>query len=312
MTNRAFVWCTYRQWSFDVLEGLLDVPGWRCDLIITTEQCKSDLSGFERCGVQILRTDPKTTFLPDQEGLIRVSELQPNAVFHYGWSWFVPKAVRAICPNVTLHPGRLPQGRGGSPIQNQIRQGWDWTEANIIELVDGMDEGDIYSSLRISLEGQEADAIWSRMTSAGIVLSRKLLLDLARGQLTGRQQDGEPSVFKRVKKEASRLSPDHMSARQIYDIVRGHNETDLNSYVARAWMPLLKRDLVIERASLEKPGGRRLIELDELNQMTDAPFALCHAVNEGDMTVRIEGADGNPVFATRVRLRAAATRQNEN
>jgi len=34
--ERLFIWCTYRDWSFHVLEGLLDLPGWRCGLIVTT------------------------------------------------------------------------------------------------------------------------------------------------------------------------------------------------------------------------------------------------------------------------------------
>jgi methionyl-tRNA formyltransferase len=209
-----------------------------------------------------------------------------------------------LCPNVTLHPGKLPRDRGGSPIQNQIRAGETWTYANIIKLVPGLDEGPIYLRERFSLEGNDADGIWWRMTTAGAMLTRRFLAGIASGSLEAAPQDEtvEPSVHKRVRPDAACLSPDHQTARAMYDVVRAHNETDANTYVVKAWLDAGRCRLIVDRAAMIAPplapNGRSWnLRVDAWCE--DQLFDLAFRVNNGEDSAYMTGCDGLPLFLTR-------------
>ena len=309
---RTFVWCTYRDWSFQVLEALLDLKDWRCGLVITTLDCRYDFSVIEAAGIAIIRIDPRTGLKAGADGFAAVRNLYPAVVFHYGWSWIVPEALCRLCPYVTMHPGKLPRDRGGSPIQNQIRNGEDWTYINIMELVPGLDEGPIYCRARISLAGEEVDAVWARMIAGGASLTRKYLGDLGEGRAVAERQDAsiEPTIYKRVTPAASRLDPTTQTSRFIYDVIRAHNETDANTYVRPAFLALGgSRKLITLRASLVAPEGTQVISNADPEWNGEAAFDICHRVNNGEAVVSIAAADGGKIFVTRCRIQAATPKQ---
>jgi methionyl-tRNA formyltransferase len=311
ISKRTFVWCTYRDWSFQVLEALLDIEDWRCGLVVTTQDCRYDFSIIEAAGIPVKRIDPRTGLMADADGFTAISDVHPSAIFHYGWSWIVPEALCRMCPNVTMHPGKLPRDRGGSPIQNQIRNGEDWTYANIMKLVPGLDEGPVYCRIRISLAGDDADAVWARMVTSGAFLTRQFLHDLARGHAVAAQQDASvaPTIYKRVSPAASRLDPRTQASRLVYDVIRAHNETDANSYVRPAFLELGNRKLVALRAALTAPEGARAVSVSDASWNDEDAFDLCHRVNNGEAVVSITAADGGKVFVTRCRIQTAALNQ---
>lgn len=300
---RSYIWCTYREWSFQVLEGLLDLAGWRCDAIVTTPECLVDLDWFRSKGIPVVRIDPKTGFRPGGAGAALVDEMKPEAAFWYGWSWIVPTNILNQCYNTTLHPGKLPKDRGGSPIQNQIRNGETWSYANLIELVEGLDEGDIYTRERFSLEGDEVDAVWARMVSAGVIATRRFLAQITDGSVTATPQDStvEPTIYKRVQPADAELKAAQMTAHAMYNIVRAHNETDPNSYVVRAWLEINGQHYTIDRASLNAPDCNRSVDLGQ--PLNEDPYALAHSVNNGETAVFVSGKDGKRLYFTRYNTR---------
>jgi len=310
--HRSFVWCTYRDWSFQVLEALLDIEGWRCALVVTTRDCRYDFAVIEAAGIPIKRIDPKTELKAGATGFAAIRELGPSAIFHYGWSWIVPEALCRLCPNVTLHPGKLPRDRGGSPIQNQIRNGEAWTYVNVMELAPGLDEGPVYLRTRISLAGDEADAVWARMIAGGAVVTRKFLSDLADGRAKPEPQDATvaPTIYKRVASASARLDPATQTARFIYDVIRAHNETDANSYVRPAFLDFGTRTLIALRATLETPADARIVSASDFVWDGECSFDLCYEVNNGDAVISIAAADGANVFVTRCRIRPTLTNQS--
>src|SRR3989344_7856051 len=178
-----YIWTSYRDWSFKILEGIQDLDGWRTSLVITTKGCVYDFSRLQARGIPILRVDDPKKDL--KEGRIvygAIQEMDPSAIFYHGWSWMVPDELLDKYSNLVLHPGKLPQDRGGSPIQNQMRRGEAWTYANLIELRKELDAGPIYFKERISLEGQ-VDDVWARMTSAAITTAKKYLDAYMQGKL---------------------------------------------------------------------------------------------------------------------------------
>lgn len=300
---RNYVWCTYRVWSFRILEALVGIPGWRCGLVVTTKDCIYDFSALEGAGIPILRIDPKADLAEGGRAYRAIVDLNPGAIFHYGWSWLVPDALLELCPNVTLHPGKLPKDRGGSPIQNQIRNGESWTWANVLQMSSGLDEGPVYLRERISLAGDSADDVWARMTATGAALTRDFLAGIADGNLSAEPQaDEEPSFYRRVKPEQAEIVPGELSAVEIYNRVRAHAESDPNSYVVPAFMRVGDARLVIERARLietapEGPSqvikGARDLEAADL-------LRLCAEVNDGRMSLLVEDPAGGRVQLTRV------------
>ena len=52
-----------------------------------------------------------------------ILSFNPKFILFYGWSWKVSKVLINRYKCIMLHPSKLPQYRGGSPIQNQIIDG---------------------------------------------------------------------------------------------------------------------------------------------------------------------------------------------
>jgi methionyl-tRNA formyltransferase len=309
MADKTYVWCTYREWSFKILEGLQDLDGWKAGLIVTTPDCRHDFSRLEKRGIPVLRADPKTDLQKNGAAYAQITSLKPETIFHNGWSWLVPVALLNQCPNVVLHPGKLPKDRGGSPIQNQVRNSETWTYLNLMRMERGLDTGPVYLREKISLDGQ-ADDIWARMTATGLNLSREYLTLLAAGkaQATPQDYDQQPEYHNRVKPEQSIIKPGGpLTAHQIHNIVRAHNETDPNTYVVPARVPLGTHELVVERATLDEKIAvcAEVIELNPPRTYTGDDLArLCSEVNNGRAVFALRDPHGRHVYLTRAWLRA--------
>jgi methionyl-tRNA formyltransferase len=297
--ERTFVWCTYRDWSFRILEGLIDLPGWRVGLVVTTPDCRYRVAALQGRGVTVLRGDPTLTLSREGEGFRRIVALGPSAIFHYGWSWRVPEELLALCPNMTLHPGKLPKDRGGSPLQNQIRNGETWSYANVMELSKGLDEGPVYARRKFSLEGQ-IDEVWSRMTAVGCALTREFLRKIASDNAVPTPQaDEPPTLYKRVRPADAVLRPEEQTARKMYDIIRAHAETDPNTYVVPASLLVGTHRLVIHQATLVPPGEGEAVVLNEPGFSGDLHELCAQAVN-GEVRLAVRDPLGNDVYLTRL------------
>ena len=304
MAMRQYVWCTYRSWSFQMLEALQSLEAWQTALIVTTKSCRYDLQRFEQRGTPVLRVDPKVCFKEGGEALAAIREVRPDTILHPGWSWLVPKPLLDLCPNVVLHPGKLPKDRGGSPVQNQLRNGEKWTYLNIIEMVERLDEGPIYLRERISLDGNAED-VFARMTIVGAQLTRQYLLKFAEGNfIPSPQSDEQPTVYRRVTEQDAELKPEEMSAVQMHNIIRAHYEVDPETYIKPAYLVVGKSRLVIERSSLTPSQGERsalVIKSRGELQATDL-VALASEVQQGHATLAVEDVAGDRVYFNRFRV----------
>ena len=98
----------------------------------------------------------------------------PDWVFFLHWSKKVPEKVYKNYRCVVLHTGNLPNGRGGSPIQNQILDGVVESKVNAIVMGEEIDAGDVYCSLPITLQGSLTD-IWLSIVDRAYELIRKCI-----------------------------------------------------------------------------------------------------------------------------------------
>ena len=307
--KKKYIWCTYRDWSFKILEAIQDIPDWETGLIVTTQDCIYNFERFENREIPIIKIKPEKAKVEFQKGGIvydKIMNICPETIITSGWSWYIPKEILEYRPCVTYHPGKLPKDRGGSPIQNQMRNGEKWTYVNVMKQEEGLDEGGIYLRKKISLDGY-ADDVWKRMTSAGVLLTKEYLLGLSSGNLKPKAQSDEtPTICKRVRAEDAELNPANQSALQMYNIIRAHHETDPNSYVVPAYILFShNRRLEIYEASLENTLNKAVVDITFNEDYGDEIHQIVNRTNNSDILLALTDYNNNHLYLSQVNIRLA-------
>lgn len=155
-----------------------------------------------------------------------VKELQPDFIFFIHWNWIVDKEIYGSNECVVFHTAPLPYGRGGSPIQNLIVEGFDTSPVCAIRMTSELDAGPIFSSAEVSLEGN-LDSIFARINNAINALIIKIITNMPMPI----PQSGKPHVFKRLTKDDNEI-PAGISLKEFYDRVRMIDHPDYpNAYI---------------------------------------------------------------------------------
>lgn len=139
---------------------------------------------------------------------------QPDYIFFPHWNWRVPSEILASVESVAFHIAPLPHGRGGSPIQNLILDGFKSAPLNSLRMVDEIDAGPIYFSDELDLSGT-LDQILQRATR--LIWKQVKLIRESRPSPT--PQSGEPSYFSRLKPSQNTISGDE-EFEDIWDKLR--------------------------------------------------------------------------------------------
>lgn len=120
------------------------------------------------------------------------------------------------------HFSLLPQLRGADPITFAILEGAQETGVTIMQIVAGLDEGDIVAQEKYSLR---PDITTPELTEDLIALSNKMLVytipDYLSGQIKPHPQAGNPTYSRRLTKQDGRLDPSK-SAAQLEREVRAY------------------------------------------------------------------------------------------
>ena len=119
-------------------------------------------------------TSVSWTRISDSLSLEKVADIDPSWIFFFHWSDIVSKAMCEHFRCVTIHTSNLPDGRGGSPIQNQIIKGTRSSRVNALQMTRKVDSGPIYCSLPITLQGSLAD-IWQAIAEQAKRLIQKCI-----------------------------------------------------------------------------------------------------------------------------------------
>ena len=82
-----------------------------------------------------------------------LSKINPRYIFFPHWSWKVETEILEKFECVAFHTAPLPYGRGGSPIQNLILNGFKKSPVCALKMTNELDAGPIYKKFEISLEG---------------------------------------------------------------------------------------------------------------------------------------------------------------
>lgn len=99
-----------------------------------------------------------------------------DKAFFIRWPHIVPPSVHLNNECIVFHTSNLPEGRGGSPLQNQIMEGVVLSHVNAIVMSDPVDCGDVYLSSPITLQGSVSD-IWLAITDTVFDMICRILAD---------------------------------------------------------------------------------------------------------------------------------------
>ncbi len=159
-----------------------------------------------------------------------IYEFNPDIILWYGWSWIVPDKILEKYTSLCLHPSPLPKYRGGSPIQNQIINGEEYSAVTIFKMAKGLDDGDIISQSTFSLEGDITE-IFKRISDIGFASTYDII---DKGFSLKEQDHKQATIFKRRKPSDSEITIDEIknnTAEYLYNKIRMLTDPYPNAYI---------------------------------------------------------------------------------
>jgi methionyl-tRNA formyltransferase len=130
---------------------------------------------------------------------------------------------------LVVHASDLPKGRGWSPLVWQILEGHGRIPVTLLEAVDSVDTGRIWHQVWIELDGSELSGeIHSRVADATIDLMSWAVAHC--DSATPREQQGEPSYYRRRRPEDSEIAPS-ATFEQAFDLLRVADEDRYPAFI---------------------------------------------------------------------------------
>lgn len=171
---------------------------------------------------------------------------KPEYIFFLHWSFIIPSEIFQNFTCVVFHMTDLPFGRGGSPLQNLIAQGFEDTQISAIKVDGGIDTGPIYMKEPLSLLGT-AEEIFLRF---GFIVE-KMIDQIVKSNPLPIPQEGDVVIFKRRRPNQSSINdPEVSNLKKLYDFIR---MLDAEGY-PKAFLETDHFRFEFSRASLKKDG----------------------------------------------------------
>jgi len=139
------------------------------------------------------------TLKPDAGVLVSYGKIIPQIMLDV----FEPTGI------INVHPSRLPEFRGPSPIEATILSGQTSTAVSLMKLDAGMDTGQVFAQSSVRLSGQETkQELYDTLASVGASLVRELLPSIVSRKLqpTAQSTSGV-SITSLLQKEDGLLNP---------------------------------------------------------------------------------------------------------
>lgn len=165
---------------------------------------------------------------PEKFTLERVQEFNPERIFIPFWSWKVPKEIHDNYECIAFHMTDLPYGRGGTPLQNLILDGKEYSKVTAFRVTEEYDAGPIYlKSLSFSLNGN-AEFIYNMVSE----LITDMIEEIIEDNPQPYPQHGKVTIFKRRKPCESDISKIE-DVEILYDYIRMLDADDYPSAYLR-------------------------------------------------------------------------------
>ena len=151
----------------------------------------------------------------DELTLENLKKIDPKYIFIPHWSHIIEEEIYKNFDCVVFHMTDLPYGRGGSPLQNLIVENKESTKISALRVQKGIDTGPIYFKSELSLEGSALE-IFERFSKT---VYSEMIPQFLEKSLFPTPQEGEPTIFKRRKKEDGSLDKAD-TIQDIYNYIR--------------------------------------------------------------------------------------------
>lgn len=170
--------------------------------------------------------------------------LEPEYIFFPHWSYIITPEIFENFECVVFHMTDLPFGRGGSPLQNLILQGFENTKLSALRCEGELDAGSVYLKKDLNLNGS-ANEIYLRASK--VIL--KMILEISDGKIEPEPQKGKPVLFQRRRPEQSNIqNADISSLDDIFNFIR---MLDADGY-PKAYLEVQGYTVEFSRVNIEK------------------------------------------------------------
>lgn len=182
-------------------------------------------------------------FVGTREELDRaLLQTKPRFIFFLHWNWRVPNAIVLEHESICFHMTDVPFGRGGSPLQNLIAQGFVETKVSALRMVEEFDAGPVYIKRTVSLAGR-AEEIYLRVGD----ICFDLIAEIIKEECEPLPQEGDVVTFTR-RCPLDSVLPKTGDLSSLYDHIR---MLDAPSY-PRAFLQFGEFTLEFHHASLQE------------------------------------------------------------
>ena len=139
-----------------------------------------------------------------------------------------PRELKKYKNKLIIHESNLPNGRGFSPIKNQILKKIYKIKCCLIECIDKIDGGDIYEKDYLIVNKNDLyDDIRLKQFKITIKLINKLLKKYP--NIKGKKQIGKPSYFKRLNEKSDQIDISKNIV-SLFDLLRSTDYTKHQNY----------------------------------------------------------------------------------
>lgn len=189
--------------------------------------------------------DVEWCFLTSKEQVELVKIGRYDRTFFFRWPHIVPQRIYKDTSCIVFHTSNLPEGRGGSPLQNQIMDGILLSHVNAIKMSDPVDSGDIYLSSPITLQGSVGD-IWLAISDIVFDMIGRLVRE---DIVPNPQQSGTTTYKRRTNNDLSQVL--RGSAREVLRFIQMLDGPDYPN----AFVDAGDYRLSLSRASMREDGS---------------------------------------------------------
>lgn len=132
---------------------------------------------------------------------------------HY--SRYIPAEVYGRVPCIGFHLGDLPQGRGGTPLQNLLLRGIYKTTLCAFKITEELDAGPVYLREPVDIGEGSAEMIYLELAWRSLRMTERIVKE----GIESTPQVGRPTVWARRTPSESAL-PKSIEPSALYDFIR--------------------------------------------------------------------------------------------
>jgi len=162
----------------------------------------------------------------DEAFILELKKYLPATFLVVAYGRIIPQHILVLSelPALNIHPSRLPELRGPSPIQTAILRGFTTTGVSLMQLDQKMDHGPILGQIQVKIEPNESYLeLAERLSQLGAGLLASYLNDYLSDRLSPLPQSDKEATYCKLINKADGQIDWSKSAPDIHNQVRAFN-----------------------------------------------------------------------------------------